>query len=39
VFGEVWPEHQQLIGEDLGDEMAHLYLSYLGVRDAKARAR
>ena len=39
VFGEVWPEHRQLIGENLGDEMAHLYLAYLGVRDEKARVR
>lgn len=39
VFGEVWPEHQELIGENLGDEMAHLYLSYLGVRDERPRAR
>jgi len=39
VFGEVWPEHRELVGENLGDEMAHLYLSYLGVRDEKARVR
>ena len=32
VFGEVWPEHRQLVGDDLGDEMARLYLAYLGVR-------
>ena len=31
VFGEVWPDHQKLVGENLGDEMARLYLSYLGV--------
>jgi len=39
VFGEVWPEHRELVGENLGDEMAHLYLSYLGVRSEKARVR
>ncbi|HEX4468288.1 MAG TPA: TetR/AcrR family transcriptional regulator [Gemmatimonadaceae bacterium] len=39
VFGEVWPEHHQLVGENLGDEMAHLYLSYLGVRGAKPTVR
>jgi AcrR family transcriptional regulator len=39
VFGEVWPEHRELVGQNLGDEMAHLYLSYLGVRDEKARVR
>jgi hypothetical protein len=39
VFGEVWPEHHQLIGKDLGDEMARLYLSYLGVRSEKAQNR
>jgi AcrR family transcriptional regulator len=37
VFGEVWPEHRQLVGENLGDEMAHLYLSYLGVRKQKTQ--
>jgi AcrR family transcriptional regulator len=31
VFGEVWPEHQQLVGNDLGDQMARLYLAFLGV--------
>jgi AcrR family transcriptional regulator len=39
VFGEVWPEHRQLVGQNLGDEMAHLYLAYLGVRDEQARVR
>lgn len=38
VFGEVWPEHRQLVGENLGDEMAHLYLSYLGVGDTQPHA-
>lgn len=32
VFGEVWPEHRQLAGDDLGDQMARLYLAFLGVR-------
>lgn len=32
VFGEVWPDHRQLVGEDLGDQMARLYLAFLGVR-------
>jgi hypothetical protein len=27
------------VGENLGDEMAHLYLAYLGVRDEQARVR
>jgi hypothetical protein len=31
VFGEVWPAHHQLVGDDLGDQMARLYLAYLGV--------
>ena len=31
VFGEVWPEHRQLVGDDLGHEMGRLYLAYLGV--------
>jgi AcrR family transcriptional regulator len=31
VFGEVWPDHHQLVGDDLGDQMARLYLAYLGV--------
>jgi len=31
VFGEVWPDHDQLVGGSLGEEMARLYLSYLGV--------
>jgi AcrR family transcriptional regulator len=30
VFGEVWPDHAQLAGDDLGDEMARLYIAYLG---------
>jgi AcrR family transcriptional regulator len=34
VFGEVWPDHDQLVGKDLGDEMARLYLAYLGVHGA-----
>ena len=29
VFGEVWPDHQEIVGSNLGDEMARLYLSYL----------
>jgi hypothetical protein len=32
VFGEVWPEHRQLVGDDLGEQMAKLYLAFLGVR-------
>jgi len=32
VFGEVWPEHHEITGEKLGEEMARLYLSYLGVQ-------
>lgn len=39
VFGEVWPEHRELIGENLGDEMARLYLSYLGVGTPHNRSR
>src|SRR5438477_1226792 len=39
VFGEVWPDHRELVGENLGDEMAHLYLAYLGVREEKAGLR
>jgi AcrR family transcriptional regulator len=39
VFGEVWPEHRALVGDDLGSEMARLYLSYLGVRPAAGRLR
>jgi AcrR family transcriptional regulator len=31
VFGEVWPDHRALVGDDLGDEMARLYMAYLGV--------
>lgn len=31
VFGEVWPDHDQLVGDNLGEEMARLYLTYLGV--------
>ena len=31
VFGEVWPDHDELVGKDLGEEMARLYLAYLGV--------
>jgi hypothetical protein len=36
VFGEVWPEHEQIAGDDLGDEMARLYLAYLGARELRA---
>ena len=32
VFGEVWPDHHELTGTNLGEEMARLYLAYLGVR-------
>src|SRR5690349_9431815 len=32
VFGEVWPDHPELTGSKLGDEMARLYLAYLGVQ-------
>jgi AcrR family transcriptional regulator len=32
VFGEIWPDHDEIVGSDLADEMARLYLSYLGVR-------
>jgi hypothetical protein len=33
VFGEVWPEHDELVGDRLGVEMARLFLAYLGVRE------
>jgi AcrR family transcriptional regulator len=36
VFGEVWPNHHELTGANLGDEMARLYLTYLGVRHLPA---
>jgi AcrR family transcriptional regulator len=36
VFGEVWPDHHEIAGKDLGDEMARLYLAYLGVSDPRA---
>lgn len=39
VFGEVWPQYDTLVGDDLGDEMARLYLSYLGIRMLPARIR
>ena len=29
VFGEVWPDHEQIVGDNLAEEMARLYLSYL----------
>lgn len=29
VFGEVWPDHEQIVGDNLSQEMARLYLSYL----------
>jgi AcrR family transcriptional regulator len=32
VFGEVWPDHHEIVGNDLGDQMARLYLAFLGVR-------
>ena len=32
VFGEVWPDHHEITGENLGEEMARLYLAYLGVQ-------
>lgn len=32
VFGEVWPEHHELVDGDLGDQMARLYLAFLGVQ-------
>ena len=31
VFGEVWPDHRQLVGDDLDHQMARLYLAFLGV--------
>jgi AcrR family transcriptional regulator len=34
VFGEVWPDHRELVGANLGDEMARLFLAYLGVAGA-----
>jgi AcrR family transcriptional regulator len=37
VFGEVWPDHDDLVGPNLGDEMARLYLSYLGVAPSGRR--
>jgi len=30
VFGEVWPNHREIVGGALAEEMARLYLSYLG---------
>ena len=30
VFGEVWPNHREIVGGALADEMARLYLAYLG---------
>jgi AcrR family transcriptional regulator len=39
VFGEVWPDHHELAGDDLGEQMAHLYLAYLGVRTGDRSAR
>ena len=36
VFGEVWPEHRQIVGDTLGDEMARLFLAYLGVSGSRA---
>lgn len=38
VFGEVWPDHRELVEPDLGGEMARLYLGYLGVRQGPSRA-
>ncbi len=32
VFGEIWPDHDEIVGSDLADEMARLYLCYLGAR-------
>ena len=32
VFGEIWPDHHEVVGSNLGDEMARLFLSYLGAR-------
>ena len=29
VFGEVWPNHEQIVGEKLPEEMARLFRSYL----------
>jgi AcrR family transcriptional regulator len=37
VFGEVWPDHDRLVGSDLGDQMARLYLAFLGVRASAER--
>lgn len=34
VFGEIWPDYQAAVGPDLGDEMARLFLSYLGAPQA-----
>ncbi|MFL5615342.1 MAG: TetR/AcrR family transcriptional regulator [Gemmatimonadaceae bacterium] len=30
LFGEVWPNHREIVGGALADELARLYLSYLG---------
>ncbi|HKO16708.1 MAG TPA: TetR/AcrR family transcriptional regulator [Gemmatimonadaceae bacterium] len=35
IFGEIWPEYEQLTRDDLGDEMARLYGAYLGVAIAR----
>ena len=35
VFGEVWPEHQELVQLQMAVEMARLFLSYLGVQDVR----
>jgi AcrR family transcriptional regulator len=38
VFGEVWPDHQELVRFQVGDEMARLFLSYLGVQPVRVPA-
>lgn len=38
VFGETWPDHQVLVGDNLPEELAWAYLSYLGVRRAHSNA-
>jgi len=36
VFGEVWPDHQELVRVQVDDEMARLFLSYLGAQPVRA---
>ena len=38
VFGETWPDHQVLVRDNLPEELARSYLSYLGARRAHSNA-